>query len=61
VTLRDRDSAAQSRVSAGEDLDRLLEALADLRAGRQTVAAIKEELGLETVAGDEDPIDAGAE
>ncbi|PSP74045.1 glycine--tRNA ligase [Halobacteriales archaeon QS_3_64_16] len=61
VTLRDRDSAAQSRVPAGEDLDRLLEALADLRAGRQTVAAIKEELGLETVAGDEDPIDAGAE
>jgi glycyl-tRNA synthetase len=59
VTLRDRDSAAQSRVPAGEDLDTLLEALTDLRAGRQTVTGIEEDLGLGTVAGSDTPIDSG--
>ena len=61
VTLRDRDSATQSRVPAGEDLGSLLDALADLRAGRRTVAAIEEDLGLGTVAGSDDPIDSGAQ
>ena len=61
VTLRDRDSATQSRVPAGKGLDPLLDALTDLRAGRQTVAEINAGLGLGAVAGSDEPIDSEAE